>query len=636
MTIEVRINFTIYQSNLILMATATLATLSGFSAIQAKADTASANSSDSATTKSAIAMSNTVAGAKQEVNDAQKTVTATQQAADTARTTAEASQELANNAQQQANLAQANLNQTTTAEKQAQQSADHATPTEIEHAQAAVTQQEKQNAMTSQQLSKDTEAVKAAQTNSATAQGQVNVANKNVETATQAVDQSQQQVDTAQQIVAGQGTAAAQADLERAKAEQAKAQATQDQAQNNLNTADQEALNRQKQVDSTSLGADQANQAVTVATQTANQATQAVSQAQAKLDAALANFKGSDSNTFPLSQDYITDLTAFAGIIDANKPEYAELQKRLATESEALLNQVKAYQPLATDQNVQLNSQADLTSEIRTELSLYAASLINQVRAAFGSEPLEVSNGSVDYSEKIAEAYMADGWNWDTKSHDLAAINRVDQQMNLGPNAGGESISGGTFTDDPNNWKLTLADFKKMIYQGIEVLLFNDSGSNYEHTSMTVKPWLNTTSENVSPEQLGVSFVVDHDQYPDGTSLYNFSVHYNYINGFIAGGENPTQEEFDHTPIVSTQVTASDVQTLRNDLATKQAAAQTMGTQLTTAQNRAQAATQSLKAAQLQLVTAKANQTAAQDSLNQAQPGWPRIRSLLPRLTLTC
>lgn len=109
-------------------------------------------------------------------------------------------------------------------------------------------------------------------------------------------------------------------------------------------------------------------------------------------------------------------------------------------------------------------------------MSLYASSLINQIRTAFGTTQTSVSKGSVLAADRVSDGYVADNWGWEAithKRHDSAALDRAGKSFN--------SVSIG---ENLNTWQgltgpFTLNDIKKYVYEAMLDFMFN--GNEWNH-----------------------------------------------------------------------------------------------------------------------------------------------------------
>lgn len=119
----------------------------------------------------------------------------------------------------------------------------------------------------------------------------------------------------------------------------------------------------------------------------------------------------------------------------------------------------------------------NLPENIRTELSLFAADLINQIREQFKLPKVKVTPSALEFAKKVGDGYTADNWN-NTKGHDAKAINNVAREYGLPTTTLKEEQDGGQYYEDYfgyglNGKNVTYAELKKEVYRGIVVFMLN-------------------------------------------------------------------------------------------------------------------------------------------------------------------
>ena len=203
----------------------------------------------------------------------------------------------------------------------------------------------------------------------------------------------------------------------------------------------------------------------------------------AALAAAEAAKKKAESSTtstanvrqkFSVSQEYVNALK----IHESKTATAAEI-----AQAEQVLKNVNkrdrgnnSYQDNEADKNVKISDLNNLSEAQITDLSLYASSLINQIRTAFGTTQTSVSKGSVLAADRVSDGYVADNWGWEAithKRHDSAALDRAGKSFN--------SVSIG---ENLNTWQgltgpFTLNDIKKYVYEAMLDFMFN--GNEWNH-----------------------------------------------------------------------------------------------------------------------------------------------------------
>lgn len=163
------------------------------------------------------------------------------------------------------------------------------------------------------------------------------------------------------------------------------------------------------------------------------------------------------------------------------------------------------YRSTAREEKVVISDLNQLSPEIQSELSLYTADLINDVREQMGvKERLTVDEVSLAFAQEVSKQYRAEPWDY-SQGHHVAAINRAAKLFNLreypyngyenlavSSNKGTVSIK--TYSQDNKVVKqeyfykqelkneMTLAELKEVIYQSLLSFLFDD-GQNPRKTS---------------------------------------------------------------------------------------------------------------------------------------------------------
>ena len=134
------------------------------------------------------------------------------------------------------------------------------------------------------------------------------------------------------------------------------------------------------------------------------------------------------------------------------------------------------YQDNEADKNITISDLNNLSEAQITDLSLYASSLINQIRTAFGTTQTSVSKGSVMATDRVTDGYVADNWGWESISnrrHDSAALA-----------CAGKSFNTVNIGENLNTWQgltgpFTLNEIKEYIYEAMLDFMFN--GQEWNH-----------------------------------------------------------------------------------------------------------------------------------------------------------
>ena len=436
---------------------------------------------------------NTVAQAQEAVNKQTEIVNSAQTAVDSAQKGVDAAQKDVNDkqailngtgqaemianrdkAQADVNLAQ---NQVAQAESDLTkaQTADANRQQAIDNAQKAVDEANQNVALTKADL--DAKTAQAHQTQA-------------IEDAKQAdVATAQKDVNDKQAILDGTGQKAILNEAEAAKNDEASKQANLSAAQSALKQAQEADAKRQQAIDNAQKAVDEANQTVTSSksdldakTAQAQQTEQALVDAQSTYKTAENDYKA--INTITLSQAYVEALKKYNDY-SLSAEERQQVLKTLAEESEALAK-VNTYKSNPNDDNSTKYQINDLPEDAIKELSLFAADLVNQIRAVFGSPQVTVTESSVKFVDLVTDGYVSDRWNVTEAmkqgkiGHDAKAVNKAAQYFGLPTSSADEESEGGQYYEDWASSQvydgITFATLKQRVYQAVTDFMFNADG----------------------------------------------------------------------------------------------------------------------------------------------------------------
>lgn len=129
-------------------------------------------------------------------------------------------------------------------------------------------------------------------------------------------------------------------------------------------------------------------------------------------------------------------------------------------------NAANQYQSNAADQAVTVTDLNNLTNAQRTELTQFAANLINQMRTQMGNLPVKITQSAIDFANDVAKRYVA-GIEATAATYGL----RSGLGLNLY-----EDLSWGYI------WNAqTMNDLKQGIYNTFVDMVANDQGSDFGH-----------------------------------------------------------------------------------------------------------------------------------------------------------
>ncbi|WP_347101739.1 SEC10/PgrA surface exclusion domain-containing protein [Streptococcus anginosus] len=410
---------------------------------------------------------------KEEVTQSQATV-------DTATAAVEAQSKSTNQAQKDVRTAENTVKTETTNVAQAEKVAQEATPENVAKAETSVKE-------TTNQVSQAENAVSASQTDQQTAQSEVTKQTETVAKAQETVTQKQAEVTQAEKKVAekqaildGTGTKEILAKAEQtqakvnadkevvAKAQTDLAKAKQDDQKRTSDLAEAEKVVTQSQKAVTTSKAD-VDQKVAMANKTA----EALEKATA--DLTKANQDVEAINQIKLTQEYIAALRDYAQKIATVSPA----EEKAMTDKLVALGKVLAKQNRFkankndSEEKLDLNNLSEATRE---ELSLFAADLLNQIHAAFGTSKVEVTKDVT----KIINDHVSTSKTNGVKGHDTEHLNKLLAQYNITSSETDENIglNGGSGIYSAKQF-VTKTELKRLIYNAVVNMMFNAS-EDYE------------------------------------------------------------------------------------------------------------------------------------------------------------
>ena len=407
-------------------------------------------------------------------------VATSQTKVDTATAAVEAQSKSTNQAQKDVRTAENTVKTETTNVAQAEKVAQEATPENVAKAETSVKE-------TTNQVSQAENAVSASQTAQQTAQSEVTKQTETVAKAQETVTQKQADVAQAEKKVAekqaildGTGTKEILAKAEQtqakvnadkevvAKAQTDLAKAKQDDQKRTSDLAEAEKVVTQSQKAVTTSKAD-VDQKVAMANKTA----EALEKATA--DLTKANQDVEAINQIKLTQEYIAALRDYAQkIATASPAEEKAMTDKLVALGKVLAkqNRFKANKN-DSEEKLDLNNLSEATRE---ELSLFAADLLNQIHAAFGTSKVEVTKDVT----KIINDHVSTSKTNGVKGHDTEHLNKLLAQYNITSSETDENIglNGGSGIYSAKQF-VTKTELKRLIYNAVVNMMFNAS-EDYE------------------------------------------------------------------------------------------------------------------------------------------------------------
>ncbi|MDU3554887.1 MAG: SEC10/PgrA surface exclusion domain-containing protein [Streptococcus anginosus] len=327
-----------------------------------------------------------------------------------------------------------------------------------------------------------------------------------------------------------------------------------------------------------------------------------------------ANHKVEAINTITLSQDYIAALRDYnQNFTKYSKAELKAQTDKLVAMGKALAkqNQFKTNQDDSDLDTLDLNH---LPAGVREEMSLFAADLLNQIRAAFGTAKVEVSRGATEAVNEHVSTSATNG----VKGHDRVNLDRV--LAKVGITSGTEESIGlmGGSGSARKKQKISLRELKRLIYNNILNLMFNafeDVEDNENNEFLHAGTLAGLSESGVKKAYLGVGTSYKDDFWQVVNFLFVYDRALTQPNTFDAKAlSNP----FDSKEVLARQKAAQSAYDLAKK-ADEQAKV-----------NQAQAETDYQKAkGKLALVTAK------RDSLKAETPLTPAAEAALTKAQAT-
>lgn len=613
---ELKVKVTQEQKNLKRAATITAATAAAVTAgamsTNVHADTVANNNqpqsaqqtNDQATKQAAVKNAQEAvnqdtqkqAQAQTDVNNAQSKADQASQAQADAQQKADQAQSNVNNAQKAVDNANATLKNAGQAPSQAE--IDQA-QTDANHAAAKAGQA--QDAVNQAQAKVSDAQKKADQANQTVKDDQSAIADLNTPVDPDAVPNAQAKVDADHTAIDSQNTDIdhAQTDVNNAQTKAKQAKSAHDQAvadQANKQSADKNAQDQ------------------------ANTAAKNLKDAQDALDA-LNQQDPVVENHLIVSDEYVNAFKAWEDAVKSGKQADIDKADKALALAGVHNNKLNHFQHSASDAAISVDWQ-NLTEEQRQELSIFAANLINDVRAAFNMPKTSVSPASVKMAQDIVNEYNAKNWDifgehmTDGQDHDTNDINAYADAHNwmISENAYGglESwVIDNGFHKNPIQAQ-TMDSLKENIYEGMKGFMFGDEGSAFGHAENAIGTW----NPNDHTKFTGVAY----DKYG-----------YLHVNEAIVS--DPQHAFWDPSKILDDPTAdaaraalkkdAYDLQPSANKLAAQKKAAQDRVNSASTANDQAQKAltdaNNALKSANDQVTKTANDQAKANDALTAAQ-----------------
>ena len=321
-----------------------------------------------------------------------------------------------------------------------------------------------------------------------------------------------------------------------------------------------------------------------------------------------------------MTPEYIAALKQLA---DPNTPQsqISQIEARLT----AVNDKAKSYNNYIADPNdsTKMYDTNNIPYEVRRELSQFASELINQLRAQMGTGETLLTPSSLEFADKVSQAYRNDNWNWDLMNryhHDTWGINRVAREYGLVTTTSEQEQQGLQYYENAYIWRantaqMSVADMKRDIYFSLVEFMYN----GYEWVHAKSISGLNTGSQK---NYLGVDFSMESDiTVAHFTMVSEDQVKYATKNNFYATPLTASDNSAPSDPQALAQAqTAYDQDKSAHDQAqAEKTAAQIAYDQAVTAVQAAQKQLDEAKQAPMELATAQAALASAKQELEKNQ-----------------
>ena len=453
--------------------------------IAALAVSASVAKADEVTTNGQVSTTASVSSTATQVIPTQSQVETAREQANAASQAVSHQESVIANHEETINQAKASLATADANLQKAQTATDEASLEAIAVAQGQVTSAEHAANEAKSAVATAQSAEKTAQYVADKQQAVVNADQANVNAKATEVADAQKSVDAAKAALNGSSASEvasnqskAQSDFDVATAAEKKAQEELAVAQAAYKEKATAISSKEGQLIADQNAANQAKAAYETAQTVANEKAVALAAAEAakkKAESSTTNIR----QKFTVSSEYISALKIYESKTSTAEEKYQAEQTLKDVNKRDREN--NKYQDNEADKNITISDLNKLSEAQITDLSLYASSLINQIRSAFGTTETSVSKGSVIATDRVTDGYVADNWGWESISnrrHDSVALDRAGKSFN--------TVSIG---ENLNTWQgltgpFTLNEIKEYIYEAMLDFMFN--GQEWNHARSIV------------------------------------------------------------------------------------------------------------------------------------------------------
>ena len=313
---------------------------------------------------------------------------------------------------------------------------------------------------------------------------------------------------------------------------------------------------------------------------------------------------------FTVSSEYISALKIYESKTSTAEEKYQAEQTLKDVNKRDREN--NKYQDNEADKNITISDLNKLSEAQITDLSLYASSLINQIRSAFGTTETSVSKGSVIATDRVTDGYVADNWGWESISnrrHDSVALDRAGKSFN--------TVSIG---ENLNTWQgltgpFTLNEIKEYIYEAMLDFMFNGQEWNHARSIVGLTSDGGETYIGTDLSVVAGAFNVHVNNINENSISFDSSFDTTKISNPYVGSQSQPSS---NTNLAATQVAYETAKQAndqaQSDLANKKVASESATLKLKKTQSELTA----LKATASKLAAAQTNLSEKQAALKQA------------------
>lgn len=264
-------------------------------------------------------------------------------------------------------------------------------------------------------------------------------AKKVVEEKRQVVDNAKSNVKTAEDALKGTGLPEALDSQKQSKSDAETAKAKLDQANQDLDQAKKDAADRQTAIDNATAKRDAAKTESETKDAERDLAKSVLDQKNSDFEAADSAYKIADdavtnANKINLGEDFVNALKEYIALDKEfkqairNGATYNDYKDRFKAAREKVLKyntqvqEINKYHASAKDEaNKTVYDVNNLPEDVKEDISLFGANLINQMRRAVGMREVKSTTSSIKFANEVADEYVKANFSWD----DAIALNEA-------------------------------------------------------------------------------------------------------------------------------------------------------------------------------------------------------------------